>query len=301
MGRLRGSGRLCQPLAFLTGAATRCCAGRTQTSTCCRSASPPPMRLGARSSGLWGPARWVGGAIGDDDAWWPGPLLPALGACHVYAPFALPACPPTMPRTLCGAGAGRGAGPLLGGGWGQTHPQLPLSGAVAGVARALRVGIGGWAGCPCKRCQRRLRSFPGAPSAKQATPTLKTPSPPTFLRPGCLPPSSQAVKAACTEHVPEADVLLLPLDLVGPYEDLEQVAEAAFEAFGGQGVDYLVHNAGGRSLYFFELAFPSRGWTTWCTMQVGCPLYFSALNSLLRLGPGRRLPGAQCGWVDWVV
>lgn len=54
----------------------------------------------------------------------------------------------------------------------------------------------------------------------------------------------QAVKAACCEYVPEEQVVLLPVDLVGNSEALEEAAEAAFAAFDGAGVDYLVHNAG---------------------------------------------------------
>jgi len=41
-----------------------------------------------------------------------------------------------------------------------------------------------------------------------------------------------------------SDALVLPLDLTGPYEGLERAAQQADAAFGGQGVDYLVHNAG---------------------------------------------------------
>lgn len=44
--------------------------------------------------------------------------------------------------------------------------------------------------------------------------------------------------------MPESNVVLLPLDLVGPPDALEVAAQQAFQAFEGQGVDYLVHNAG---------------------------------------------------------
>jgi short-subunit dehydrogenase len=40
------------------------------------------------------------------------------------------------------------------------------------------------------------------------------------------------------------DIEVLPLDLCGPYAGLEAAAAAADAAFGGSGVDYLVHNAG---------------------------------------------------------
>jgi hypothetical protein len=52
------------------------------------------------------------------------------------------------------------------------------------------------------------------------------------------------VKEACSQYLPEESILLLPLDLVGPYSHLEDAAEQASQAFGGQGLDYVVHNAG---------------------------------------------------------
>ena len=54
----------------------------------------------------------------------------------------------------------------------------------------------------------------------------------------------EAVKRACLAHLPASDVLLLPLDLTGPAAGLETAAEAAFAAFSGAGVDFLIHNAG---------------------------------------------------------
>ncbi|KAG2484642.1 hypothetical protein HYH03_016595 [Edaphochlamys debaryana] len=38
--------------------------------------------------------------------------------------------------------------------------------------------------------------------------------------------------------------LVLPFDLLGPYAALEEAAKKADAAFGGAGIDYLVHNAG---------------------------------------------------------
>lgn len=52
----------------------------------------------------------------------------------------------------------------------------------------------------------------------------------------------EAVKAACTAYVPPEDVVLLPLDLSGLTEDIDEAAEAAFAAF--ERLDYVVHNAG---------------------------------------------------------
>lgn len=51
------------------------------------------------------------------------------------------------------------------------------------------------------------------------------------------------VKAALVgAHASEA--LVLPLDVTAPPEALEAAAAAADAAFGGAGVDFLVHNAG---------------------------------------------------------
>lgn len=54
----------------------------------------------------------------------------------------------------------------------------------------------------------------------------------------------QDVKTSLSNVLPEEHIELLPLDLVGPYEQLEVAAQQAFAAFGGHGVDYVVHNAG---------------------------------------------------------
>ena len=55
----------------------------------------------------------------------------------------------------------------------------------------------------------------------------------------------QDVRKACVAKG-AADVLVLPLDLTGSFDQLEAAAAAADEAFGGAGVDYLIQNAGGR-------------------------------------------------------
>jgi dehydrogenase/reductase SDR family protein 7 len=55
----------------------------------------------------------------------------------------------------------------------------------------------------------------------------------------------EAVKATCLElKTPAENIVLLPLDLTGPAEALDQAAEKAFSAFNSSGVDYIVHNAG---------------------------------------------------------
>lgn len=56
-------------------------------------------------------------------------------------------------------------------------------------------------------------------------------------------PAPQRVKASCAgKHASEA--LLLPLDVTAPASDLEAAAAEADAAFGGAGVDFLIHNAG---------------------------------------------------------
>ena len=56
--------------------------------------------------------------------------------------------------------------------------------------------------------------------------------------------AKQEVKAACGgKHGPEG-IVVLPFDLCGDAAKLEEAAGAADAAFGGAGVDYLVHNAG---------------------------------------------------------
>lgn len=51
----------------------------------------------------------------------------------------------------------------------------------------------------------------------------------------------QRVRASC---VKPPDVLVLPFDLMASSDKLQAAAKAADEAFGGAGVDYLIHNAG---------------------------------------------------------
>ncbi|CAD7696273.1 unnamed protein product [Ostreobium quekettii] len=53
----------------------------------------------------------------------------------------------------------------------------------------------------------------------------------------------EKVKAAC-EGSHAADAVLLPVDLSDSAEALSKAVDSAFAAFGGAGVDYIVHNAG---------------------------------------------------------
>lgn len=55
----------------------------------------------------------------------------------------------------------------------------------------------------------------------------------------------QRVKAECTgKHAP-AGIKVLPFDLIGPPEELQQAAADAVQAFPS--LDYLIHNAGNDS------------------------------------------------------
>lgn len=54
-------------------------------------------------------------------------------------------------------------------------------------------------------------------------------------------PHTQKTRASCPRP---SDVLVLPFDLMDSTQTLQEVAKAADEAFGGAGVDFLVHNAG---------------------------------------------------------
>jgi NAD(P)-dependent dehydrogenase (short-subunit alcohol dehydrogenase family) len=42
--------------------------------------------------------------------------------------------------------------------------------------------------------------------------------------------------------LPSSDVVVLPVDLCGPFADLRQTSQAAMQAFGG--IDYVVHCVG---------------------------------------------------------
>lgn len=57
----------------------------------------------------------------------------------------------------------------------------------------------------------------------------------------CLVCHTQRTRASCP---PPSDVLVLPFDLMDSTQKLQEVARAADEAFGGAGIDFLVHNAG---------------------------------------------------------
>ena len=55
---------------------------------------------------------------------------------------------------------------------------------------------------------------------------------------------SQAVQARCREVAKGGKVEVLALDLTAPYSELQAAAALSDGAFGGAGIDYLVHNAG---------------------------------------------------------
>lgn len=50
---------------------------------------------------------------------------------------------------------------------------------------------------------------------------------------------------AMRPYAPCGSVQILPFDLLADYSELEKAAAAADAAFGGKGIDYLIHNAGG--------------------------------------------------------
>lgn len=55
----------------------------------------------------------------------------------------------------------------------------------------------------------------------------------------------QRVKGRCVgKHAP-GGIKVLPFDLIGPKEDVQQAVEEAVVAFPGIPLSYLVHNAGG--------------------------------------------------------
>lgn len=66
----------------------------------------------------------------------------------------------------------------------------------------------------------------------------------------CCAVSVQRTRAGCLK--PD-DVLVLPFDLMDSTEKLQAVAKAADEAFGGAGIDYLIHNAGAQSRHGMHL------------------------------------------------
>lgn len=54
----------------------------------------------------------------------------------------------------------------------------------------------------------------------------------------------QAVQARCRQVAQDAVIEVQTLDLTSPYAELQAAAALADGAFGGAGIDYLVHNAG---------------------------------------------------------
>ncbi len=54
----------------------------------------------------------------------------------------------------------------------------------------------------------------------------------------------QAVQVHCREVAKDAKVEVQSLDITAPYAELQAAAALSDGAFGGAGIDYLVHNAG---------------------------------------------------------
>jgi NAD(P)-dependent dehydrogenase (short-subunit alcohol dehydrogenase family) len=86
------------------------------------------------------------------------------------------------------------------------------------------------------------------------------------------------VKDACPDP---SVVVVLPFDLLGAEADLQAAAQAADAAFGGAGVDFLIHNAGRGALCMIPLHRTAnvndiqqeRALTSSSTTQVGRTVY----------------------------
>lgn len=61
--------------------------------------------------------------------------------------------------------------------------------------------------------------------------------------PCCVCCVEQRTQAGC--RFPD-NVMILPFDLMDSTDKLQAAAKAADEAFGGAGIDFLIHNAGGQ-------------------------------------------------------
>jgi NAD(P)-dependent dehydrogenase (short-subunit alcohol dehydrogenase family) len=72
------------------------------------------------------------------------------------------------------------------------------------------------------------------------------------------------------------DVLVLPFDLMDSTEKLQAVAKVADEAFGGAGIDFLIHNAGAQMRCGLHL-LPA----LYICMRLGVP--FEANHEMIQL------------------
>lgn len=108
----------------------------------------------------------------------------------------------------------------------------------------------------CRSVLLHVHYQPGCNSIIHVTYALSN-----YLRHLSLHSVFQGVKEACCKYISEDNVLLLPLDLVGSYEQLEQAASQAFKAFDRRGVDFVVHNAGETCMCSYTLTLHS------CTPQ----------------------------------
>jgi dehydrogenase/reductase SDR family protein 7 len=104
------------------------------------------------------------------------------------------------------------------------------------------------------------------------------------------PEGLAAVRRACRAAAPAAAVLLLPLDVTGGAEALQAGADAAFAAFGGAGVDVLVHVAGASQHAAAEETSAEVAAALLAVNLTGpLGLARAALPAMLRAGRGRQV------------
>lgn len=100
----------------------------------------------------------------------------------------------------------------------------------------------------------------------------------------------EAVKTACTAHVPAENILLLPLDLIKPPEALDDAAAEAAAAFDAAGVDYVIHNAGASQHAAVEETSHAVAASLLALNLTGpIALARASLPSMLRRGSGRHV------------
>jgi NAD(P)-dependent dehydrogenase (short-subunit alcohol dehydrogenase family) len=97
----------------------------------------------------------------------------------------------------------------------------------------------------------------------------------------------QSVAAECSSAY-GSHVEVLPLDLCAPFTELHEAATKADTAFGGAGVDYLVHNAG------------ADFWGTWVPDLADCSQYCLALACAACFGSSLSVHCSQDACCDFI-
>jgi NAD(P)-dependent dehydrogenase (short-subunit alcohol dehydrogenase family) len=113
-----------------------------------------------------------------------------------------------------------------------------------------------------KSCWRGLSALHGVqpPSCRAAVPVTRAKhGVPSCCCRRCRCWCPQQTKATCRQP---QDVLVLPFDLLDSDDKLAAAARSADEAFGGAGVDYLVHMAG-------ESSWSALGWLVVAVLSAG--------------------------------